>query len=163
MENLNTNGELSDVARIQINPQHASFVEHELKKPTKFIFFKEHDVKLTENAVRKIRELKIGNPNNIIRVMISGGGCQGFQYEFLTDLVENIGKKTRDVVLYDENKILLLSFDLFSEFYVKGAKINYVSTLLESGFKIESNPQSKSSCGCKKSFASDAEFEGEDD
>jgi iron-sulfur cluster assembly accessory protein len=141
--------------------EYINLVSHKPQKPTKFIFYKEHNIKLTDSAVVKINELRIANPDNILRVMINGGGCQGFQYEFLTDLICNVGQKSRDTLLYDEEKKPLIVFDLFSEFYIKNSKINYVSVFLEAGFKIEDNPQAQSSCGCKKSFASDVEFEGE--
>lgn len=149
-------------ANINSIAQNIQFVSHKIEKPTKFVFFQNHSIKLTDKTIKKIELLKQENPNNIIRIIINGGGCQGFQYEFKTDFIENIGKKTRDIVLHDENNNLLFVFDLFSEFYIKGSTINHISTLLESGFKIEKNPQSQSVCGCNKSFASNDVFEGDD-
>ena len=142
---------------------YSDFINHTPKKSAKFIFYKDHNIKLTENAIMKIEELKKSDINSIIRISVDGGGCQGFQFAFSNDLIENIGQKFKDTILYDDNKKLLIVFDLFSEFYIKNSTINYVSTFLEEGFRIENNPQAKSSCGCKKSFASDVEFEGEVD
>ena len=145
-----------------LNKSNDIYVNHKLLKPVKFIFYKDSDVKLTNEVIEKIKELRCNDENHLVRVVISGGGCQGFQYEFENDVIENIGMKTRDIVLFGDNNSVLIVFDLFSEFYIKGATINYISTIMESGFKIENNPKAKASCGCKKSFSSDAEFEGEE-
>ena len=72
---------------MQSPEDYINFISHKPQKPTKFIFYKEHNIKLTDNAITKINGLRITNPNNIVRVMINGGGCQGFQYEFLTDSI----------------------------------------------------------------------------
>ena len=135
--------------------------DQKLPKTVKFVSYKDADIKLTNDAIKKIQELKDNDENYIVRVIISGGGCQGFQYEFKNDVIQNLGMQTRDVVLFEEHNNLLIVFDLFSEFYIKGATINYNLTIMESGFKIENNPKAKASCGCKKSFSSDIEFEEE--
>ena len=41
--------------------------------------------------------------------------------------------------------------DPFSAPYLKGATVDYLETIQESGFKID-NPQAVSSCGCGHSF-----------
>jgi iron-sulfur cluster assembly accessory protein len=146
-----------------LNKSDDVYVNHKLLKPTKFIFYKDSDVRLTDDAVAKINQLRNNDEKAIVRIVISGGGCQGFQYEFTNDAIENIGIKSRDIVLVGDNKNTLIVFDLFSEFYIKGAKINYISNIIESGFKIEDNPKAKASCGCKKSFSSDEYFEGDDE
>ena len=53
----------------------------------------EPTINLTESATRKIRELidEEGNPNLVLRVSISGGGCSGFQYGFTFDEKVNDG------------------------------------------------------------------------
>ncbi len=140
-----------------------SFLKHQPKKVVKFISHTKHSISLLDSTTEKIMDLKKGDENYILRIIINGGGCQGFQYEFTSDKIENIGEKTRDIVLFDElNNNPLIVFDVFSEFYINGSKINYISNLLESGFRIEENPKAKSACGCKKSFASD-EFYAEDE
>ncbi len=134
-------------------------ITHETKKVVKFIRKEDHSTTISQSAIDKIFSLRQGKENYILRIEIDGGGCQGFQYKFISDEIANIGQKTRDIVIFDENKNLLVVFDVFSEFYIKGAMINYISNLLESGFKIEKNPNSKSSCGCNKSFSSDAVYQ----
>jgi iron-sulfur cluster assembly accessory protein len=129
-------------------------------KPTKFIQYNQYDLKLTDSTLQKILELKKQKATNILRIAINGGGCKGFQSEFITDQEENIGIKTRDIVLIKDN-LMLISFDLFSEFYIKGSTINYISNIMESYFKIENSPKTKSTCSCSKSFASDEFFDGE--
>lgn len=144
------------------NNQMESFLKHQPKKVVKFLEHTKHSVLLQEPAIQKILELKKNDQEYVLRITINGGGCQGFQYEFMSDKTHNIGEKTRDIVLLSENNPLIV-FDIFSEFYIKGSKINYISNLLESGFRIEENPQSSSSCGCKKSFSSDQIYDENDE
>ena len=115
-----------------------SFLKHQPKKVVKFISHTKHSISLLDSTIKKILDLKKGDENYILRIIINGGGCQGFQYEFTSDKIENIGEKTRDIVLFEElNNNPLVVFDVFSEFYINGSKINYISNLLESGFRIE--------------------------
>ena len=133
-----------------------SFLKHQPKKVVKFIPYEKHSISLSNSTITKILDLKKNDHNYILRIIINGGGCQGFQYEFTSDKIENLGEKTRDIILFDEaQNNLLIVFDVFSEFYINGSTVNYISNLLEAGFRIEENPKAKSACGCKKSFASD--------
>ena len=46
--------------------------------------FDPNEIRLSENAVRKVSDLVTdeGNPALQLRVYITGGGCSGFQYGF---------------------------------------------------------------------------------
>lgn len=129
------------------------------KKNTKFISYTNHNLKITESCLNKITQFQEKFPDKLIRIVIDGGGCQGFQYKFEEDLCSNIGQTSKDTVLTDskEEKPLIV-FDLFSEFYIKDSTIEYENTLLFQGFSIKNNPKVKSTCGCKKSFSTDEFF-----
>lgn len=104
---------------------------------------------LTDNAVKKICSLiteeKSANPLRF-RVMVSGGGCAGFQYNFSLDSALNdddqIFEKKGVSVVIDEASLPL----------VAGAEIDYVEELIGASFQIK-NPNASSSCGCGSSFS----------
>ena len=141
-------------------------IRQNAKKPIKFFDFQDHSLKITSDCLKRISEFQSANPEKLIRIVIEGGGCQGFQYKFQEDFISEIGQKgSRDIVLCKSNNDCLISpilvFDLFSEFYIKDSTLDYENTLLFKGFSIKNNPKVKASCGCKKSFSSDEFFEGE--
>lgn len=104
-------------------------------------------LELTESAVGKLRELieQEGNPNLMLRVFVTGGGCSGFQYGFTFD--EN--HQEADSVV-DVGGVTIL-VDMMSAQYLMGANIDYKEDLEGAQFMI-SNPNATTSCGCGSSF-----------
>jgi iron-sulfur cluster assembly protein len=105
-------------------------------------------VNLTESAAAKIKQLMAEEPAGeaeVLRVAIQGGGCSGFQYGLGFDR----GSMEGDVELEQHGVTVVV--DPFSAPYLKGAQIDYLETIQESGFKIE-NPNAVASCGCGHSF-----------
>jgi iron-sulfur cluster assembly protein len=103
---------------------------------------------LTPTAAVKIRELMAEEPDagtTVLRVAIQGGGCSGFQYGLGFDTASAEG----DIELELEGVRVVV--DPFSAPYLKGATIDFLTGLQESGFKID-NPNAASSCGCGHSF-----------
>jgi len=102
----------------------------------------------TDNAARKVKDLiaEEKNPNLMLRVFISGGGCSGFQYGFTFDESVQDGD-TR----IDKDGVTLL-IDPMSFQYLVGAEIDYTEGLQGSQFVIK-NPNAKTTCGCGSSFA----------
>ena len=106
----------------------------------------ENKIEITANAQSHIANvLRIDN-SKFFRITVLGGGCAGFQYKF--DF-ENI-KNDEDIII-ETPKINVLIDDTSLNF-IKGSKIDYVTELIGSSFKI-SNPQAASSCGCGTSFS----------
>lgn len=104
---------------------------------------------LTENAARQILKLikEYSNPASLMfRIIISGGGCSGFQYSFSLDhlrheedhVFEDCGVK----IVVDDASLLLC----------EGAQIDYVEELIGASFQIK-NPNASTSCGCGNSFS----------
>ncbi len=103
---------------------------------------------VSENAARRIRAIAAaeGNPDLMLRVTVSGGGCSGFQYGFKLDATtaddDRVFERNGVKVVVDET-----SLDL-----VKGATLDFVEDLVGSYFKM-SNPNAVSTCGCGTSFS----------
>ncbi len=105
-------------------------------------------VSLTPTAAEKIRELMAEDPegeSSVLRVAIQGGGCSGFQYGLGFDA----GPVEDDETL--ELHGVTVVIDPYSAPYLKGATIDFLNGLEESGFKID-NPNAQASCGCGHSF-----------
>ena len=102
----------------------------------------------TDSAADKVKELiaEEDNPNLMLRVFISGGGCSGFQYGFTFDEAINDGD-TKIV----KNEVTLL-VDPMSLQYLTGAEIDYQEGLQGAQFVIK-NPNAKTTCGCGSSFS----------
>ena len=108
---------------------------------------------LTTSAASKIKQLLAEEEDvSVLRVAIQGGGCSGFQYGLGFDR----GPQEGDIEFSMHGVDVVV--DPFSAPYLKGATVDYLETIQESGFKID-NPNAVSSCGCGHSFqvADDAE------
>ena len=104
---------------------------------------------LTENATRKISSLiQAENSANplMFRIMISGGGCSGFQYGFSLDHQSN-----KDDHMFETNGVKVV-VDEASLPLVEGAQIDYVEELIGASFVVK-NPNASTSCGCGNSFS----------
>jgi iron-sulfur cluster assembly accessory protein len=103
-------------------------------------------VSLTPAAAAKIRGLMAEETDvSVLRVAIEGGGCSGFQYGLGFDR----GALEGDIEFECEGVKVVV--DPFSAPYLRGASVDYLETIQESGFKID-NPNAVSSCGCGHSF-----------
>lgn len=104
---------------------------------------------ITDSAaveIKKFMEGEEGLPESAgLRVRVVPGGCSGFQYSL------NIEEESRagDHVL-DQNGVRLF-VDMFSAQYLNGIEIDYVSSMMGSGFAFN-NPNATGSCGCGTSF-----------
>jgi len=101
----------------------------------------------TDNAASKVKGLieEEGNPDLMLRVFVTGGGCSGFQYGFTFDETVNDGDTE---VERDGVKLLV---DPMSFQYLTGAEVDYQSSINGESCVIR-NPNAGSSCGCGKSF-----------
>ena len=101
----------------------------------------------TDAAAKKVHELiqDEDNPDLMLRVFISGGGCSGFQYGFTFD------EKTEEGDSSVENQGVKLVVDPMSVQYLMGAEIDYKEDLQGAQFIIR-NPNATTTCGCGQSF-----------
>ncbi|KEF30344.1 Putative iron binding protein from the HesB_IscA_SufA family [Marinobacter nitratireducens] len=102
----------------------------------------------SDSAVAKVRELieDEGNPDLMLRVFVTGGGCSGFQYGFSFD--EELDDE--DTVIERDGVKLLV--DPMSYQYLVGATVEYQEGLQGSQFVVQ-NPNASSTCGCGSSFS----------
>jgi len=111
---------------------------------------------VTPAAAEKIQQLMAEDSDvSVLRVAIQGGGCSGFQYGLGFDS----GAAEGDEIL-DQHGVRVV-IDPFSAPYLKGATIDFLTGLQESGFKID-NPNATASCGCGHSFQVEEGTEGVD-
>lgn len=109
-----------------------------------------NEVKISQNAFERILEVqkKSENHNKFLRIEISGGGCNGFQYIFkLDDQV-----KKDDIEILKTNEKLMVVTDEISLPLLQNAEIDFVKELGASYFKVI-NPNAASNCGCGSSFS----------
>jgi len=103
---------------------------------------------LTESAAAKIKGLIAEDPEGeatVLRVAVQGGGCSGFEYALGFDR----GAQEGDYEIDSHGVTVVV--DPFSAPYLRGAEIDFLETIQESGFKIN-NPNVTASCGCGHSF-----------
>lgn len=102
---------------------------------------------LTAGAASKVAELleREGNPEFFLRVAVQPGGCSGLRYALYFDDETMEG----DTVLsYDS---VIVRIDRMSAPYLKGASIEWLEGLEQSGFTIN-NPNAAGTCACGDSF-----------
>jgi iron-sulfur cluster assembly protein len=103
-------------------------------------------ISVTEAAAAKIKQLLADEQDvDVLRVAIQGGGCSGFQYGLGFDRGATEGD------LEFEQHGVTVVVDPYSAPYLRGATVDYVDSIQQSGFAIE-NPNAVASCGCGHSF-----------
>jgi iron-sulfur cluster insertion protein len=102
----------------------------------------------TDKAASKVKLLidDEGNPDLMLRVFVTGGGCAGFQYGFTFDELP-----AEDDTLI-ENEGVNLVVDPLSFQYLEGATVDYVEGLEGARFTV-TNPAATTTCGCGSSFS----------
>lgn len=106
-------------------------------------------IALTEKAAQKILSLMQEEPTPkapMFRVLVSGGGCAGFEYHFSLDEI----KREDDRIIKDKGVQIVI--DEASLPFLEGVEIDYVEELIGSTFRIK-NPNASSACGCGNSFS----------
>jgi len=104
-------------------------------------------IQITESAANKVRQMLAaqGKPGMNLRLYVEGGGCSGMQYGLTFDGAVN---DDDEQIECGDFKVVV---DPMSLPFLQGARVDYLDTLMESGFKIQ-NPQAKTTCGCGQSF-----------
>ena len=106
---------------------------------------------ITASAAEKVAELLdrevSANPSEhegkeyALRVAVQPGGCAGLRYALYFD-----DRKMDDDVVASISGVEIRC-DKMSAPYLRGAKIDYLDTLEQSGFTID-NPNAKGTCAC---------------
>ena len=99
----------------------------------------------TDTAAKKAK-LFMGEEDFRLRVLVTGGGCSGFEYGFTFD--EDIEEDDSTF----ENGGVQLVVDSLSYQYLKGAEIDFLENLQGARFVV-TNPNAETTCGCGNSFS----------
>ncbi|MCP3984931.1 MAG: iron-sulfur cluster insertion protein ErpA [bacterium] len=105
-------------------------------------------VSVTEAACEQIKRLLDAEDkieSHALRMKVVGGGCSGLQYQLAFD------DQAKEGDTQVESGGVRIVVDEKSALYLMGTTLDYVDSLMESGFKID-NPNAKATCGCGQSF-----------
>lgn len=107
-------------------------------------------ITITPKAAEKVAKFmkQEGNTGLYLRVYVTGGGCSGLSYGMGFE-----EKADEDDAILEQHGVKLL-VDSYSQRYLKGANVDYVESLMGSGFKIN-NPNVTKSCSCGHSFSTE--------
>jgi iron-sulfur cluster assembly protein len=104
---------------------------------------------LTETAlteVKKFIESENAGPEAGLRIRVVPGGCSGFSYSMQ---IEDGPRQGDEIIDHNGLKVFI---DMFSRQYLDGVQVDYVNSVMGSGFTF-SNPNATGSCGCGSSFS----------
>ncbi len=107
----------------------------------------EESVIFSEAAADKVYSLLQDeeDPEQMLRVFVTGGGCSGFQYGFRFEKLAE-----EDDTLVTRSGVTLL-VDPMSLQYLQGAEIDFKDSVEGAQFVIR-NPNASTTCGCGNSF-----------
>lgn len=107
-------------------------------------------ITVTPKAAEKIKEFmkEEADSPQYLRVYVQGGGCSGLSYGMGFEKLPE-----EDDIVMEETGIKLL-VDSYSVDHLKGANVDYIESLMGSGFKIN-NPNVTKSCSCGSSFSTE--------
>jgi iron-sulfur cluster assembly accessory protein len=107
------------------------------------------EINVTSTAVSEVKKFLeaegLSEQNAGLRVRVLPGGCSGYQYSL--DVEETPNQNDKVV----ETNGLKVFIDPFSLQFLQGVEIDYVSTVMGSGFTFK-NPNASGGCGCGSSF-----------
>jgi len=107
-------------------------------------------ITITAKAAEKINEF-MGEEKDkpeFLRIYVQGGGCSGLSYGMGFEKAAE-----EDDLTIEENGVKVL-VDSMSQDHLKGANVDYIESLMGSGFKIN-NPNVTKSCSCGSSFTTE--------
>lgn len=107
-------------------------------------------ITVTAKAAEKIKEFMAEEEEKpeYLRVYVQGGGCSGLSYGMGFEK-----QPDEDDIVIEQGGIKLL-VDSYSKDSLNGANVDYIESLMGSGFKIN-NPNVTKSCSCGHSFNTD--------
>jgi iron-sulfur cluster assembly accessory protein len=97
------------------------------------------------SEVKKFLDAESMSTDGGLRVRVVPGGCSGFQYAMN---IEEAPQTTDEIV---ETGGLRVFVDMFSAQYLENVQIDYVNSVMGSGFTFN-NPNATGGCGCGSSF-----------
>ena len=107
----------------------------------------EFPAEIDPNAIEQFKKNleRKGQPGDMIRIGVKGGGCSGLEY-----VLKFEQNHAEDDLAYEVEGLIFLC-DPKSAKFLQGSKIVYTGNLMGGGFQFE-NPNAQRSCGCGTSF-----------
>ena len=107
----------------------------------------EQIIKLSDNAVNRIKEILSNAENNTIgvRIGVKSGGCAGMSY--IMEYAKEV-KPNEEVI---EDKGVKVFIDPKAVMYLLGTEMDYKKEEFSSSF-VFNNPNETERCGCGESF-----------
>ena len=102
---------------------------------------------ITPEAIQKAKQLRKETDTGL-RVKVQGGGCSGLSYGMGFEK-----EAEEDDSIIEESGVKVI-VDSMSQDHLKGANVDYIESLMGSGFKIN-NPNVTKSCSCGSSFSTE--------
>ena len=102
----------------------------------------EKKLDFTNSAKIQIEKITKSDKKKYFRILVKGGGCSGFKYNFSFD-----NKLEKDDILFD--KVVV---DRQSLAIIAGSTVDFKKEMIGESFTIN-NPQASASCGCGLSFS----------
>ena len=111
----------------------------------------EKSIKISDKALEKLKQIKSqrSKPDIYLRILVDGGGCSGFVYKLS---LENDRSKITENDLVNEYDDELIVIDDISLGFLQGSTVEFVDSMIKSGFYIKENPTAEQSCSCGTSF-----------
>ncbi|MEK9727513.1 MAG: iron-sulfur cluster assembly accessory protein [Candidatus Margulisiibacteriota bacterium] len=107
----------------------------------------------TDGAVEKVRHFISKDGKNHkeygLRVQVVKDGCSGNSYDISLAKIDESKSNGDKIFNFDDVTVIV---EKLSYMFVIGSQLDYVETLLMSGFQIN-NPNVKRSCSCGSSFS----------
>ena len=106
-------------------------------------------IEITQEAKNYLIDMCKKNNKKAVKLLVKGGGCAGFSYEY--EFADPEESPDDDVVINLDADYKFI-VDGISLMYVLGTVLDYEETL-GGNFLAIKNPNEVSSCGCGKSFS----------
>ena len=104
-------------------------------------------VQVTDRAFARLAQIaEASGEDKALRVAVLGGGCSGFQYEFVLE----DAAAAEDTVIEGQGQRVLV--DPESLPFLSGSVIDFKDELIGARFAVD-NPNATSTCGCGTSFS----------
>ena len=103
-------------------------------------------IQITPIALTKLKNIKISQKCESIKLSVKGGGCNGFNYQL--EPYNKPAEKNDEILKFDDLELQVCGYSLFHLF---GTKIDWDESIMGSAFTF-TNPNASSKCGCGNSF-----------